>query len=153
MVDGNRQFVAVLGELKVRADEPGMVDQQIDALIVGEQGVRESAHRGEAGQIGKRGVEGARAGTLGDEPPRSLGTRRVASNQDDPHSLPREAERGVKTDPDASACNDRDPLARRAHRGPRPYDLMTTAASKPVRNSMNALAGADWPLAVGMPAK
>src|SRR5207237_6677516 len=67
VVDGNRQFVAVLGQLKVRADESGIVDQQIDAVIVGEEGVCESAHRGDAGQIGKRGLNGAGAGALGDE--------------------------------------------------------------------------------------
>ena len=137
MVDGNGQFVAVLRELKMGADEPGIVDQQIDPVVAGEQGLRELAHRGDAGQIGKRGVEGA-------EPERSATSRALARyapgrvSQDDPHSLPREAERGVKPDPGACACNHRDPFARRVHRGSRPFDLMTGAASKPVRNSMNA---------------
>ncbi len=153
MVDRNRQLVAVLGELKAGTDEPRIVDQHIDAVMAGEQGVRESAHRGKAGEIGERNLDRGRTRALGDESPRPIGARRVASNHDDPHSVPGKAERGVKPDAGARACNDRDPLTPRVHRGSRPFDLMTGAASKPVRNSMNALAGAGCVLAVGMPAK
>ena len=53
MVDRDGQLVAVLGQLKVRADQPRVVDQHIDARVLCEDCLGELAHRGEAGEIGE----------------------------------------------------------------------------------------------------
>ena len=153
MVDRKGKLVAVPGQLKAWADQPGIVDQHIDPLVFCQQGFGQLAHRGEAGEIGERSLDPVRAGTLGDEAPRPLGARRIAADHDDLHALPRQTERGVESDAGRRAGDDRDPLARRDHRGSSPFDLMIGAASKPARKSISALAGAGCALAAGIPAK
>ena len=117
VVDGDRQLVAVLGQLKAGADQPGIVDQHVDARVVREDCLGEPAHCGEAGEIGERAGDPWRARPLGDEPSRPLGAAGIAADQHDLQPVAGEAERGMQSDPGAGAGNDGDRFGRaRGHR-------------------------------------
>ena len=75
--------------------------------------VGEGAHRGEAGEVGERGLDRGVAAlggqALGDIVSRPLGARRVPPGHDDAEPGARETERGLEPDPGARSGDQGEP--------------------------------------------
>jgi hypothetical protein len=72
--------------------QPGVVDQEIEPAIGGEDFVGQAPHLIEAGKIGNRDRDSVRAGSLDHKASGRLGPIPVAPDHDNPHPRPGEAE-------------------------------------------------------------
>ena len=93
-----------------RRKQPGVVDQEIDPVVRGQDLGGQAPHLRERGEIGERGLDLRRPHPLGDEPARRLGAVAVAAGHDHPHPGAGEAQRRIEPDPGTRPGDDRDPL-------------------------------------------
>ena len=110
MVDREGQLEPVKRKPVVPRHQPGIVDEQIDPVVRGQDFVCQPAHFGKARKIGQQDVDSIGAGMLADKSPCRLGPGAVATDHDDSHSDADEAEHRVEPDTRTRPGDDRDPL-------------------------------------------
>ena len=110
MVDRKGQLEPLKSKAVPRRHQPGIVDEQIDPVVHGQDRVCQPAHFVKARKIGQQDVDSIGAGMLADKSSCRLGPGAVATDHDDPHSGADEAEHGVEPDTRTRPGDDRDPL-------------------------------------------
>ena len=94
MVEGEGALKAVYRDHAAGDEGPGVVDENVEAIVALAVDVGEGAHLSLRGEIGEEVFDGGVARRGGDGGDGSLGARRVATYQDDPHAAPRKPPRG-----------------------------------------------------------
>ena len=79
----NWQLEAVSRLTSRRHHHPGVVDQDVDAPVIGGHAGRELAHRGEAGEVERAHVEVSVGDRRGDQGARRLAPLRIAYGEHD----------------------------------------------------------------------
>src|SRR5215468_2242526 len=107
MVDRKGQLEAIFRQAVMRRDQPGIVHQNVEAVVPAQNLVSQTANRGQRAKIGECGFELRAFDPCGDKAARCFGSSMVAAGHDDAHPATGEAQRGIKPDSRTGASDDR----------------------------------------------